>query len=304
MSAYNPYKQLVEKYESLRKVQRNKGEPNGGGAVPKALSQSPPSTAEDDDASSKHTQTDENSVQLFATMANFYRTDTDVIESRFKNRPEYKELFKEIFDTLKIMSTDEQKQPEMATAEHEERFNAVYNMFEELSVDDTQSINSSIMSEPTSILSERITKIERKNIKKAKKAAEKEKSQKGPVVMGLADGRIVTPYNRDPLLDVINITGKKRARHGKKKRDAAAAKQRFSGADSPAPFDVEGLRMIDSPTPSLVEKYRESVGENGVEFKPSSASQNLHKLKKLDLSYAEVLRLADAKPQGKYARRN
>ncbi|XP_052901162.1 uncharacterized protein LOC128307393 isoform X2 [Anopheles moucheti] len=37
----------------------------------------------------------------------------------------------------------------------------------------------------------------------------------------------------------------------------------------------------------------DAQGEDVVEFRPSSASQHLHKLQKLDLSYAEVLRRAD-----------
>uniref|UniRef100_A0A182XBZ6 Cerebellar degeneration-related protein 2-like n=1 Tax=Anopheles quadriannulatus TaxID=34691 RepID=A0A182XBZ6_ANOQN len=38
---------------------------------------------------------------------------------------------------------------------------------------------------------------------------------------------------------------------------------------------------------------QDALGDEVVEFRPSSASQHLHKLQKLDLSYAEVLRRAD-----------
>lgn len=37
----------------------------------------------------------------------------------------------------------------------------------------------------------------------------------------------------------------------------------------------------------------DEAGDSIVQFKPSTASHDLHKLKKLDLSYAEVLRRAD-----------
>lgn len=322
----NPYKELVEKYEALLEVQRNKraaislqeelagvggfGDKQNNatsnatttGAVPKDNRKTPTSISDSETLSSgfleslnddvlftKSTQTEEG---LINAMVSIYKADgTDLIESRFKNRPEYKELFKEIFGTLKQLSESKEiAQLAVEDDKEAEKFSSIYNMFEVLSVDE----NESVMSEQ-SIMSEVITKVERKNLKKLKKAAEKESNQKAPVlVKGLADGRLVTPYNRDPLEDIIsNIERKKRARRSRTKKSKLLGK---AAGGSSSSINTTWERS-DSPTPSLVEKYKNETSSE-VEFKPSSASKELHKLKKLDLSYAEVLRRADTRSDG------
>ncbi|XP_035908351.1 uncharacterized protein LOC118510515 isoform X2 [Anopheles stephensi] len=58
-------------------------------------------------------------------------------------------------------------------------------------------------------------------------------------------------------------------RSNEKKRNASGLRNRFAD-------------LVDN-----------ALGDDAVEFRPSTASQHLHKLQKLDLSYAEVLRRAD-----------
>lgn len=241
----------------------------------------------DDVVCTKSTQTEEG---LINAMVSIYKADgTEVIESRFKNRPEYKELFKEIFSTLKTMSESKEHEDQLKVEEPEaaEKFSSIYNMFEVLSVDE----NESIVSEQ-SIMSECVTKLERKNLKKQKKAELATGASKPPVfVKGLADGRLVTPYNRDPLEDIIaNIERKKKARRSRTKKVKIPSMRLSTGSTSSCAYE-----RCDSPTPSLVEKYKQEASSSEVEFKPSSASKELHKLKKLDLSYAEVLRRADSR---------
>lgn len=240
----------------------------------------------DDVPCTRSTQTEEG---LINAMVSIYKADgTELIESRFKNRPEYKELFKEIFGTLKQMSESKEiAQLKVEDDKEAEKFSSIYNMFEVLSVDE----NESVVSEQ-SIMSECITKVERKNLKKQKKAsADKDSNPKPPVlVKGLADGRLLTPYNRDPFEDIVaNIERKKRARRSRNKKSKLVSK---AGAGSTS--SINTWERSDSPTPSLVEKYKGETS-NDMAFTPSSASKELHKLKKLDLSYAEVLRRADTR---------
>ncbi|XP_063706749.1 cerebellar degeneration-related protein 2-like [Culicoides brevitarsis] len=329
----NPYQELVDKYEALLEVQRRK-EPNythepgmslheelaasmnessKTGARPKDQRKTPTNMSETETLSSgfsedtchKTTQTE----CLINAAADLFEERADLLDCRFQNKLEYKELFKEIFTTLKNatdpknIETDENPFIEVASN----------NRYEELSecTEDAQSIISSVMSDQSLAMSECITKTERRRIKKQQKTTEKEKTgeeNRPPVVCGVAaNGRLVTPYNRDPLLDAINISGKKRARRSKNKKDKYA-KPLASNTSENAQLQstmlswnaemAEFYSRMDSPTPSLVGRYKQE-GTSEVEFKPSSASKELHKLKKLDLSYAEVL-----KSTPKYKTRN
>ncbi|XP_041766470.1 uncharacterized protein LOC121590668, partial [Anopheles merus] len=73
-----------------------------------------------------------------------------------------------------------------------------------------------------------------------------------------------------PSAAAINPGSSRTSRRSEKKRNATA-----------------GLRN------RYADLMQDALGDEVVEFRPSSASQHLHKLQKLDLSYAEVLRRAD-----------
>lgn len=330
----NPYQELVDKYEALLEVQRRK-QPEiqetgmslheelaasmaeagklDTGARPKDQRKTPTNMSEtetmssgfSDDTCHKATQTE----SLLSAAANLFdesANSLDILETRFQNKMDYKELFKEIFTTLK--NATEPKNIE--TDEKPFEIETSCNMYEELSecTEDAQSIVSSVISEQSLAMSECITKTERRRIKKQQKQQEKTpggEENRPPVVCGVtSNGRLVTPYNRDPLLDSINISAaKKRARRSKNKKDKYA-KPLGSNSSENAQLQssmlswnaemAEFYSRMDSPTPSLVGKYK-NMGGSEVEFKPSSASKELHKLKKLDLSYAEVLKAATPK---------
>lgn len=260
-----------------------------------------------EDTCHKTTQTESllsAAADLFDESANSF----DMLECRFQNKLEYKELFKEIFTTLKNAT-----EPKNIDTDEQPFIDNSNNMYEELSecTEDAQSIVSSVMSEQSLAMSECITKTERRRIKKQQKMSEKEKvscatgeENRPPVVCGVApNGRLVTPYNRDPLLDSLSLSSKKRTRRSKNKKDKYA-KPLGSNTSENAQLQstmlswnaemAEFYSRMDSPTPSLVGRYK-AEGTSEVEFKPSSASKELHKLKKLDLSYAEVLKSSTPK---------
>lgn len=215
--------------------------------------------------------------------------------------------------------------------------------------DETESIMSSIVSEQSVAMSERITKQERKTIfDTVKKHVEKNGQENKPPIdkQILEDGRVLTPYKRQPLeyLAVsVNIRKKNRKKSrgtpldrsdspvlpspprvfytssGKKRRDMRsslagsttaspshqAASPSSSTAVAASNMEWNGSSMtiynrnVQSPAngSSAANKGREYVdalAARRVDFKrTSTASQDLHKLMKLDLSYAEVLRRAD-----------
>ncbi|EAT44894.1 AAEL003812-PA, partial [Aedes aegypti] len=314
-----------------------------------------------DEISNKATQTDEGPRNFLCTIADenckfsIYEDQT-VIDSRFRFSPSHRELFREIFTILKKAANnrDEGEQlpllddqnPSAAKAVTAPKVHPVTPANDEPPSefgDDTQSIISSAVSEQSFAMSECITKSERKKIEKQTKYAEKhgEQENKPPVgVAALPDGRILTPYKRQPLeyLSVAVGVNKKKSRRrrnrgdnldrsdspialptpprvytstGKKGRSSyrpwnpneplaspAAGNSSASTATAATEWNGNSMtiynRSVNSPTPNASSSQR-----SGQTFRSSTASttagsaSNLHKLKKLDLSYAEVLRRAD-----------
>ncbi|CAH0748047.1 unnamed protein product [Diatraea saccharalis] len=328
-----------------------------------------------DETSNKATQTErERPGSFLCTIADGedYRfsiyDDVSPMDSRFRNRPEYRELFKEIFTILKkaAENKDEGEQLPLLDDTTAGKVPPVTPAAEEPPgnfTDDTQSVLSSAMSErsipvsdvtvpdsPTLTEKEKpattsgkkqevvndkenkpqveqvAAQVEKPKEKETEKEKEKEEKEKE---------RVLTPLVRQPL-EYIAATRKK-SRHRNRKHS-----QERQGADSPVfpsppkvtyqktsskkrrdyrPIEVSPLvrtesdwngstlqfynRTMNSPTPS-------SSGRTGKiyqgwnpetdswDIKQSTASQEIHKLRKLELSYAEVLRNADkTKPRRK-----
>ncbi|XP_058443356.1 uncharacterized protein LOC131425442 isoform X2 [Malaya genurostris] len=345
-----------------------------------------------DEISNKATQTDERPRNFLCTIADgedckfsIYEDQT-VIDSRFRFSPSHRELFREIFGILKKAADnrDEGEQlpllddqiPAPSKATSAPKVPPVTPANEEPPSefgDDTQSVISSAVSEQSFAMSECITRSERKKIEKQAKYAEKhgEQENKPPIgVAALPDGRILTPYKRQPLeyLTVSVGVNKKKSRR-RRNRGPTGADSSLDRSDSPItlpspprvftssgkkgrasyrpwnPNAIGSSSPVNSPattsanewngnsmtvynrghnSPTLSSssqrtptqaanaswkssvtpasaasqgsnRYAELTDESGeiVQFKPSSASHDLHKLKKLDLSYAEVLRRAD-----------
>lgn len=324
-----------------------------------------------DETSNKATQTEkERPGSFLCTIADGedYRfsiyDDATPMDSRFRNRPEYRELFKEIFTILKkaaenkdegeqlpLLDDTHCKVPPVTPANEEAPGNFT---------DDTQSVLSSVISEQSIPMSditmpetptlvkkvkpEKPTPVEKPKVVEMKKEKEKEPKDKGaeeqPITQKKPEEkpkeRVLTPLVRQPL-EYIAATRKK-ARHRNRKQS-----QDRQGADSPVfpsppkiiyqkspnkkrrdykPIEMSPLikpsegewngttmqffnRNINSPTPSASGRSGKiyqgwNPETDSWDIKQSTASQEIHKLRKLELSYAEVLRNADkTKPRRK-----
>lgn len=312
-----------------------------------------------DETSNKCTQTDETFLCTIADGEDKFSIydEASPLDSRFRNRPEYRELFKEIFAILKKAAENKdegEKLPLLDDSNPGFKVPPVTPAVEELPTfpDETESIMSSIVSEQSVAMSERITKQERKTIfDTVKKHVEKNGQENKPPIgkQILEDGRVLTPYKRQPLeyLAVsVNIRKKNRKKSrgtpldrsdspvlpspprvfytssGKKRRDQRsslassataspshqAASPSSSTAVAASNMEWNGSSMtiynrnVQSPANGSSSanssfkgrEYVDALATRRVDFKrTSTASQDLHKLMKLDLSYAEVLRRAD-----------
>jgi hypothetical protein len=321
-----------------------------------------------DESSTKATQTD-NSSFLFTIVdgedCKFSIYDdaiADPIDKRFRERPKYRELFKEIFGVLKKAAENKEEGENLpllddngkASAQEASKVPPVTPAAEHPSCDfDSQSVMSSAISENSIAISECITKTERKKAKSHKKQAAKEEIENKPIVQVIG-GKLVTPYNRIAL-DIAAINARKKARRSRhRSKDKYGTSGRDSSVCSNA-SSTSGTQQIDNQEPSTaaaasvaeqapltptkmrkVRRPRELLqlqtlstlsttgvwnGENSltiynknakpnpvgyycrptvsndsgevVQFKASAASHELRKLKKLDLSYAEVLKQSE-----------
>jgi hypothetical protein len=343
-----------------------------------------------DEISTKATQTD-NSSFLFTIVdgenAKFSIYDEAAastnanapIDTRFRERPQYRDLFKEIFTVLKKAAENKEEgdalplldDNEKQAAQEESKVPPVTPAAEQPPCDfDTQSIMSSAISENSIAISECITKSERKKAKSHKKQAAKEEIEnRPPVGVQVIGGKLVTPYNR-VALDIAALNAKKRARRSRRMsrdkyattRDSSvcsnasgtsnasnsnAAQQQLSQAENSvkqepetqtqAPLTPSKMRKIRRPREFLqlttlstlptgewngdsLTIYNKKAKANNpvgfycrpnsmasdsgeVEFKASAASQELKKLKKLDLSYAEVLKQQSERHQRRHRRK-
>lgn len=402
---YNPYKELVAKYEALLEIQRN-----SCNKPPKQMQQPQPQslldelnstdfsslntkyTSEDEKksegrhkspkdflevestssgfsdeiSSTKATQTD-NSSFLFTIVDgedvkfSIYddNTSSAPIETRFRERPKYRELFKEIFTVLKKAAENKEDGESLPLLNDNSKLLSnvppVTPATENIPTFDTQSIISSAISENSIAISECITKTERKKAKSYKKQAAKEEIENKPPISSVQviGGKLVTPYNR-VALDFAALNAKKRARRSRHRsrdkygnisgRDSSAcsatSEASTSNAENIAELKHENTGIIEKAplTPTKIKKLRRpreliqlqtlstlatagewngdtltvynktsknnpvgffcrptTVGNEEIHFKSSAASHELRKLKKLDLSYAEVLKQSESR---------
>lgn len=313
-----------------------------------------------DETSTKATQTEDNNPTSFLFSiadgedCKFTIYDDaapiEIEKSRFRDRPKYRELFKEIFTVLKKAAENkdegeklpllDDKQPECSVVP------PVTPAAENPPCDfDSQSIMSSAISENSVAISECITKTERKKVKSHKKQAAKDEAEnKPPSAVQMVAGKLVTPYNR-VALDLMAMNAKKRARRSRQRskdkygsgRDSSVASNTSSIAEVSAEAEAGDQstltrsrkgrkiretfqtmstfgtsdwngdtmtvynRSAKSSNPSNFYCSPSTSVENSseIQFKHSAAHSELKKLKKLDLSYAEVLRQADRRRRQK-----
>ncbi|KAJ8920288.1 hypothetical protein NQ315_011949 [Exocentrus adspersus] len=285
-----------------------------------------------DETSNKGTQTEGRVGSFLCTIADgddckfSIYDDASSIDSRFRDRPEYQDLFKEIFKVLKKAAENKEEGEDLPLLDDLTPVKATpkgppvtpsNDQLPEFPDDDTQSILSSTMSELSTSQNEPTTVIE--NIIQAQNQPipepEPENETTGkqePALKPLvrqpleylsvevcskrSSSRRKNKYverSNSPVTHIIGspkINYSSRPNSGRRRREQRPV---LTETESNSPWNGNTIqfwssnRNIASPTPSQ--------GSTKYEFRPSSASQDLHKLKRLDLSYAEVLRNADTK---------
>lgn len=304
----------------------------------------------EEETSTKATQTEESPSLLFSiadgdackfslNMVYDDATPASKVESRFKDQPKYQELFKEIFSVLKKAADNKEEGEKLPLLDEKEKVE-VPDTSAGPDFDTQSVVSESVMSE-NSVVSECVTKTERRKAKSHKKQAVKEELEFGPPsAVKMVAGKLVTPYNR-LALDLSAITAKKKARRSSHRSKDKYASGRDSSVCSNAssisnqattsaaqndnePEETSTLKrnkrgrrpreLLSYSTLGATEWSGDSMtvynrnsanpsnfycrpggqdNSSGIEFKTSAASHELKKLKKLDMSYAEVLRRAD-----------
>lgn len=246
-----------------------------------------------DETSNKSTQTDDRPGYFLCSIGDgedckfSIYDDASPIDSRFRNRPEYRELFREIFAVLKKAAENKEEgdklpllddtHPAAAAAAGGVAAGAkvppVTPANEEMPsmdfADDAQSIISSAISEQSFAMSECITKLERKTAKKH--IIEKNQENQPPCasLSGsttltptskqaiIENGRVLTPLKREPLEYLMVGVGIKKK--NKKKNRNFGTDRAESPAALPSPPRVyysSGKKRRDmrpfnhSPSPS------------------------------------------------------
>lgn len=266
-----------------------------------------------DETSNKATQTEDRQGSFLCTIADgddccvSIYDDASPISSRFRNQPEYQELFKEIFTVLK--NTNEAKTEPSVEIKSEPIEIRPFVQHQEPD-DDSHSIVSSTMSEisltqgePTTII-ENIIEAQNEPIPESDATSERvlKPLVRQPLeylsveVRKRSSSRRKNKYadrSDSPVTHIIGspkINFSNRPTSGKKRRDFRNVPQENDATWNGSTIQFwSSNRNVVSPTPSQ--------GSGKFVLRPSIASQELHKLKKLDLSYAEVVRKADNKKQ-------
>ncbi|CAG9821922.1 unnamed protein product [Phaedon cochleariae] len=274
--------------------------------------------ADGDDTSNKFTQTEGRVGSFLCTIADgedckfSIYDDASPIDSRFRDRPEYRDLFKEIFNVLKKAAENKDEGEELPLlddcAVKVPPVTPQADHVPDFLDDDSQSVVSSTMSELSTSQNEPTTVIENFI-----------QSQNRPIPEHKGAETLLRPLVRQPL-EYLSVEVRKRS--------SSRRKNKYSDrSDSPVTHIIGSPKINYSSRPNSGRKRREqskntsvetpeqncwngntlqfwssnrnvasptpSQGSTKYEFRPSTASQDLHKLKKLDLSYAEVLRNAD-----------
>ncbi|XP_030753267.1 cerebellar degeneration-related protein 2-like isoform X2 [Sitophilus oryzae] len=294
-----------------------------------------------DETSNKGTQTEGRVGSFLCTIADgedckfSIYDDASPLDSRFRDRPEYRDLFKEIFRVLKKAAENKAEGDELPLLDDAAKTATAAppatpmneQQMPEFLDDDSQSVMSSTMSElstqnePAGII-ENIIQAQNQPIPEVESAS---------CSLPTKQECILKPLVRQPL-EYLSVEVRKRSSSRRKN------KQHVDRSDSPVTHIIGSPKITYSSRPNSgrkrqTPKQNAPADENAwngntlqfwatnrnvacpsptpsqgsskgyFEFKPSLASQDLHKLKKLDLSYAEVLRNADNKKRELYRQR-
>ncbi|XP_076265217.1 cerebellar degeneration-related protein 2-like isoform X1 [Rhynchophorus ferrugineus] len=293
-----------------------------------------------DETSNKETQTEGRVGSFLCTIADgedckfSIYDDASPLDSRFRDRPEYRDLFKEIFRVLKKAAENKADGEDLPLLDDNSKTTVVppaspphEQQMPEFIDDDTQSVMSSTMSElstqnepPTAIV-ENIIQAQNQPIPEREATDSTVPTKQECVLRPLtrqpleylsvevkkrSSSRRKNKYverSDSPVTHIIGspkITYSSRPNSGRRRRDsrqAASTDENAWNGNTLQFWATNRSLACPSPTPS------QGSGKGYLEFKPSLASQDLNKLKKLDMSYAEVLRNADNKKRELYRQR-
>ncbi|XP_060528521.1 cerebellar degeneration-related protein 2-like isoform X2 [Cylas formicarius] len=244
--------------------------------------------------------------------------DASPIDSRFRDRPEYRVLFKEIFKVLKKAAENKEEGDDLPLLDDNARgapkvppVTPSSHQLPEFPDDDTHSVMSTTASElsisqnePTTIMENIIesqnqpipdtlpTKIDQQPECVLKPLVRQPLEYLSVEVRKRSSSRRKNKYadrSDSPITHIIGspkISYSSRPNSGRRRRELKAQ----THPDNDNNWNGNTLqfwatnRNVSSPTPS------QGSGKACYEFKPSTASHDLNKLKKLDMSYAEVLK--------------
>nr|XP_023017817.1 cerebellar degeneration-related protein 2 isoform X2 [Leptinotarsa decemlineata] len=248
-----------------------------------------------DETHCKSTQTEGRLGEFLLSLAdgddcNFSRyNEHNLINARFKDNPEYQQVFKEIFVVLKNAAKRKAEGGDLPLLDDHTSMKASPKKLSnpQKPDDDTQSVVSSAMSELSKIVPSAVVE----NENQPPKQSEIEKSQE----------RVGRP--KIHTLDFLSVEVRKRSSSRRKSRLSDEGDR----SESPATL-IGNITVNHSSRPNSARKRRgqsrnmtmetdhgnaasptPSQGSVKFEFKRSSASKDLHKLKKLDTTYAKVL---------------
>ncbi|XP_055370907.1 uncharacterized protein LOC129605278 isoform X2 [Condylostylus longicornis] len=223
-----------------------------------------------DETSNKSTQTDDRPGYFLCSIGDgedckfSIYDDVSPVDSRFRNRPEYRELFKEIFAVLRKAAKNKEegeklpllddtnpstKQLDVNASTETDKVPPVTPSNEELPDfgDDTQSVVSSVMSEQSVAMSECITKTERKSAKKhiINQEVKSSCSSYNKQQIITENGLILTPLKREPLEYVAVGVGIKKKNRKKNRNFNSDRSESPVGLPSPPRIYFSGKKRRD-----------------------------------------------------------
>lgn len=289
-----------------------------------------------DETSNKATQTDDRSGSFLCSIADgedckfSIYDDNSPFESRFRKTPEYRQLFSEIFGVLKraAEAKDEGEQLPLLDDSSTSHVTSETPIQEDLiseATDDTRSMLSSVVSEPVfSMQSVSTTNArgERQRYDCANKPDEaaKQKSQHGMNYLALNirkqhsgkknSNKKIYRNDRPTTSDIIPTTNPKfvmtkSSSGGRRKfKPFNPAEVQTQSGTWNGQYSASSNRSRDkrqhANTRVPNEQQQQKQHNNNSEFKdfkPSTASEDVARLRRLEMSYAEVLR-TPSKPRG------
>ncbi|XP_011311939.1 uncharacterized protein centrocortin isoform X2 [Fopius arisanus] len=295
-----------------------------------------------DETSNKGTQTDGRPGSFLCSIADddckfSIYDDTSSFESRFNKAPQYRQLFREIFGVLKraAEAKDEGEKLPLIDNTVESSVNRITD--DSMENDDTMSVMSSVIS---SVVSEPVIRIQSPTPEKGEEgtSASPGKSENHNVIRhphkrhqqydylsvqvrkkNIAKKSAQKKLNFSDRSTTPDIVPSQNPKFLQAKSNSGGRRQKFrplTQAEQDGTvwngntIHVFSSRTRESPTTRRVnghnrhnDQQNSTTLEFNKEYKPSSASEEVARLRRLEMSYAEALRMPN-KPKANHSRRH